>query len=453
MKWLKQLFFLNRNSSNEIKAQNGEDGKQNNLNPIDGLEFIANLSISTPLSALEYHGEVFSGILEQAPNYATESDGYWMPKVKSWADLGAKVKTENVLQRQHASDIGLITAEEYLPFLKDFRRIVESKSSVEQKIELIKELQSHSSNYRDIYDRLVKSYDGFPERFFYLSLIDLPGVGEKTAIKLFQHGYHTKKQVLTASEEDLIKVPSVGIKMVKNIKAISTDAGITEKDFSDITHTIDIVESDQKGKSHFLNFKGEVCSTEDAFKDYMKEKNWKVMRAEVFFWQAMFCLSFWEEIFVEMSSPARGNDIPHDLFSGGDFYLNRKVLIDSKYNFIQEQNLQDFINKQIKKYSHNWTRLIHDADQNLINYIKSEVVQSFLNRIEPEVFAEIVYRIAQNPNENRAGVPDFVIWNNIEIKMVEVKRVKEQIRSSQQLWIDWMLKNDITVEVVRVRGV
>lgn len=220
-----------------------------------------------------------------------------------------------------------------------------------------------------------------------------------------------------------------------------------------ITRTIEVPKSGQKGKLAFLNSKGEACSTEDAFKDCMEQQNWKVMRGEVSFWQAMFCLSFWEEIFDGMDNPKQGADIPHDLFREEEFYSNRKALIDRKLDFINEQNLQSFINNQIQKYRKHWTRLIYNGDQDLITYFETDIVQSFLRRIDVATFAKFVYRIAQNPNKNRSGVSDFVIWNDHDLKMIEVKKIREQVRESQQAWIEWMLNNDIPTEVVRVKGV
>ena len=65
----------------------------------------------------------------------------------------------------------------------------------------------------------------------------------------------------------------------------------------------------------------------------------------------------------------------------------------------------------------------------------------------------IVYRIAQNPNQNRAGVADFVVWNEDEIKFVETKRVREAVRESQKAWIAWMHENGVPNEIVQLKAV
>lgn len=84
---------------------------------------------------------------------------------------------------------------------------------------------------------------------------------------------------------------------------------------------------------------------------------------------------------------------------------------------------------------------------------KTDIVQEFLKQIDLSVFAKIVYRIAQNPNENRAGIADFVVWNDKDLVLVEAKREKEEFRDGQIDWTKFLLKNKIPVTIMRVRGI
>ena len=60
------------------------------------------------------------------------------------------------------------------------------------------------------------------------------------------------------------------------------------------------------------------------------------MRGEVAFWQGMFALAFYEEIFSK--NVQTYNDIPSDLFSA-DFYPNRKEEIDKKNEYKKQYSL------------------------------------------------------------------------------------------------------------------
>lgn len=270
------------------------------------------------------------------------------------------------------------------------------------------------------------------------------------------NSYDVLEEIYTqeADSEKLQWLKSIGLRIGYIGEEITQEKkrDIENLDLKAITHTIEVPKSGQKGKLAFLNSNGQPCSTEDAFKDDAEKKGWNVMRAEVSFWQAMFCLSFWEEIFDGMGTPIQGDDIPYDLFQGELFYLVRKQSIDLKYKNLKQHSLVDFINNQIGNADGAWTRLVFDGDQDMIAYSKTDIVQKFLKRVNSETFAEIVYRIAQNLNENRSGLPDFVIWNNDKLVMVEVKRVREQIRPSQILWLTWMAQEGIPNEIVRVSG-
>jgi Holliday junction resolvase-like predicted endonuclease len=220
-----------------------------------------------------------------------------------------------------------------------------------------------------------------------------------------------------------------------------------------ITQTIEVQKTGEKGKTYFYCSNGKKCSTEDVVKDYYQNKGYKVMRGEVDFWFAMFALAFFDEIFgVNMREYG---DIPSDMFSN-DFYNNRKKTIDEKYKYLKSADLSEFINIQIEKHGDFKTRLFYnipDEHYSMITYFKKPIVQEFLKRINQKTFAKITYRIAQNPNKNRAGIADFIIWNDKELVFVEVKREKETLRPGQIPWAQFMLKNKIPVVIMRVKGI
>ena len=179
------------------------------------------------------------------------------------------------------------------------------------------------------------------------------------------------------------------------------------------------------------------------------------MRAEVNFWQAMFALCFFDEIFSINTNSL--NDIPLDLFHNDLFYKARKQIIDEKYNLLKTVKLLDYVNEQIILNGNFKTRLFrynfptYKAD--FIEYFKTPIVQDFLSFIDNKLFADIIYRIAQNPNDNRAGLPDFIIWNDEKFEFIEVKRMNEQLREAQINWIKFLLDKNIPIYIVRVKEI
>lgn len=53
----------------------------------DGYRFSATLQLRTPLYVLEQHGREHPGPLSKLPEVCGQADGYWSPKIKSWAEL------------------------------------------------------------------------------------------------------------------------------------------------------------------------------------------------------------------------------------------------------------------------------------------------------------------------------------------------------------------------------
>lgn len=237
--------------------------------------------------------------------------------------------------------------------------------------------------------------------------------------------------------------------------ATSQRAVVKGLDESFPTETIDVPRSGQKGKLAYLDRGGKACSTEAAAQDYLRRQGFKVLRGEVQFWQAMFGLAFWEEIFDGTGAPNDLNDIPPDLFSGSQFYETRRFRIEEKAARIARGDVRMFIRSQLQRYGSTWTRIVYDGPRGFAyrEFLESADVTDFLATISSAVFARIVQRIAMNPNENRAGLPDYVIWKDGTVTFVEVKGIREKIRDAQVAWLAWMNMEGIPARIIRVRGI
>lgn len=186
---------------------------------LNGLEFVATLQIRTPLAVLQHHGEFHPGPPSAAPKYSSIADGFWSYKTKSWSELARRplAITEDPESTQ-ASDIGPITASQYLPFLKQFRMIVETDQSVENKLPQLAQFRRRSPQFEDIWCRLEKTYPHFPASFFYRQLAAVPGIGHALARRLFEHGFVDLATLQSATEAEVKQVPGVGSKLAKRIR-------------------------------------------------------------------------------------------------------------------------------------------------------------------------------------------------------------------------------------------
>lgn len=182
---------------------------------LDGLEFFATMQLRTPLSVLQHHGEVFKGPPSRAPRYASDADGIWVPRTKSWASLGFNLREPP--ESSAASDIGVVKPSEYLPFLVAFRRIVESSDSHATQLEALLALSTRSAAFRSFFERHQSHDPQFPVSFFHRRLMELPGVGPATAKALYEAGFRTVDEVRSASREALLGVRGVGPRLAQRL--------------------------------------------------------------------------------------------------------------------------------------------------------------------------------------------------------------------------------------------
>jgi hypothetical protein len=205
-----------------------------NQDVVTSLEFSVTLDIRTPLEVLIHHGETFEGPPSAAPRYGTwgdgiSPDGVWAFKTKSWAQLAresggdaeAASKLDDMPEGLHASDIGPTLDHVYLPFLIEFRKIIESKDSITSQIKSIRALKNLSPEFSQIYNKLGKTYPGFPDSFFISKLCIIPGIGPKVASNLFRAGFLSVSELKNVELGRLTSVPGVGPGIAKKIQAFA----------------------------------------------------------------------------------------------------------------------------------------------------------------------------------------------------------------------------------------
>ena len=68
----------------------------------------------------------------------------------------------------------------------------------------------------EIFSTLNKKEDTCSERCE--NLTSIPGIGAKNCNNFYEAGYMTPESIISASDEELLNVPGVGIKFVKNLR-------------------------------------------------------------------------------------------------------------------------------------------------------------------------------------------------------------------------------------------
>ncbi len=165
------------------------------------------------MQALHHHGEFFNGAPNEAPEY---EGGFWIYETKTYRELGLDI--DEMEEGHHASDVGPVKPSDYVPFLKEFRHIVEGRGEIDHKEAKISMLCRKNATYSSFCSKLHSFYEDFPSSFFYNQLTIIPGIGSKTAKAFYQVGYKTIEDLKNASDEKLLSVEGIGPKGIKNIR-------------------------------------------------------------------------------------------------------------------------------------------------------------------------------------------------------------------------------------------
>lgn len=178
---------------------------------IKGLKFNATMQLRTPLRVLLRHGEIHTDRVKVPPKIALERwEGIWFPKTKTFKELGIDVP-ELPPHSTHASDVGPIRPDDYLPFLIAVRRIIEAHDTIKHRIEKLREMPI-VADWR-VFASKHGGIDGIIERFFpkFMNLAaDL----------------NTPNRIAAASDETLLGIKGIGPAKLKAIR--KRCAGVTE---------------------------------------------------------------------------------------------------------------------------------------------------------------------------------------------------------------------------------
>lgn len=219
---------------------------------LNGYRFCATMSLRTPLKVLEHHDERHPGPAERLPRYGESRDGIWIHQTKSWAEIAGRPTPEidytspayiasfrerlrrhgfgeeqaaNAIPNAMASDIGPIPQDggDYLHFLKDFRRIVESEDSLDKKVAKLNGLFQSNATYTAF---AKKHGPDLATAWFAQAFCEIPGISQKIADVLFSAGYRTLEELKTVDDLTLQKLPGIGPGTVKKIRKVVGSASV-----------------------------------------------------------------------------------------------------------------------------------------------------------------------------------------------------------------------------------
>jgi len=165
----------------EESNNNQIDSWKANDDIVNGLIFIATLQLRTPLRVLLRHGEIHTDINKEPPKIAMEMwEGIWILKLKTYRELGIDIDDP---QGPHASDVGQVMPDDYLPFLIAIRKIVELNEPIEHRIKKLREMP-----ILDKWETYIEKHGGMEKiiRYFFSEFIDIVPVAIREILELHE---------------------------------------------------------------------------------------------------------------------------------------------------------------------------------------------------------------------------------------------------------------------------
>jgi hypothetical protein len=213
----------------------------------------------------------------------------------------------------------------------------------------------------------------------------------------------------------------------------------------------------QKGKAKYTINGNEYFAEEVAINHY-KSLGYKALWTENTYWWTLMSLFFWDVIFAETRGAVSViiggvqielepgderfeqlfkqtilmNGMPSDFFTP-EFYERRKSLLKNKIQELQYSNLEQKLSESYKQNYGRNCRPIENWDKYKIDELLISV-----QRVDKGKLIKILERLISDFNNNRAGLPDLVVYDDKDFFFSEVKSEKDKISEKQKEWHDFL---------------
>ncbi len=182
---------------------------------------------------------------------------------------------------------------------------------------------------------------------------------------------------------------------------------------------------------------------------YFMKKGYEAIHAENYLWRGLFGLIFWEAIFDEnqvgFHHPLQRQ--PSDLFDEAFYAKRSEMLMAITKKYSTKRSLLSAVKKVYKE---------KDGVANpLVGWHESLLpsIEATITRIPIKGLFNVLLEIAKNVKYNSAGFPDLFIWKEKEYHFYEIKSPNDHLSAQQLFWIDFLQKNKIKAEVLRLNYV
>jgi VRR-NUC domain protein len=225
----------------------------------------------------------------------------------------------------------------------------------------------------------------------------------------------------------------------------------------------------EEGK--YISKDKEYDHIEEIALNYFSSQGYKGVFSQNFYWSHIFSFLFWQEIWAiidlkyqsdkfpkyikksfELEKIPIKQDMPFDLFT--DVFLkNREEIIAYKMKEIIEKGGEKILEENYRiakeQCSKNNNRIFRMLEHNIDRFEIDDLKLVFKYHDIEDVMKVFLFYINDIP-KNRSGFPDLLIFNDDELKFVEVKGPNDMIKEHQIEKIILLNQNNIKSEILTI---
>ncbi|MEQ8471915.1 MAG: VRR-NUC domain-containing protein [Marinoscillum sp.] len=180
---------------------------------------------------------------------------------------------------------------------------------------------------------------------------------------------------------------------------------------------------------------------------YYADLGYEGTHSENYLWRGLFGLVFWEELFgaghASFHHPLQR--MPSDLHSEA-FYENRKIDLENKISRFKSK-------KALIKHLEQTYQRKENINNHLVGWHENllPTLEACVSRLPLKGLSNVLMEISKNVKDNSAGFPDLFIWKDKDYQFYEIKSPNDHLSAQQLFWIDFMNKQKIKADILRVR--
>ncbi len=161
-------------------------------------EFLANLSMNTPLKYLEMDGKRVIG-RKLRSKAAEQSYGLWIEI--GLTERQPEAQSKETLERRQV--------------LMNFRKIVESKLSPPERLKALDEFVAGEAEFSRIGEKIENWLDGYAG---FWNVFNIRCLSTRDARMLYEAGFENRQALMRATDDAILKVKGIGTKKLAGIR-------------------------------------------------------------------------------------------------------------------------------------------------------------------------------------------------------------------------------------------